>query len=63
PPLSVTDTMQQKMMTFMPVIISVFFLWIPSGLVLYWFVSNLSSIVQMLIIYRGMEKKGIKVRG
>ncbi|HAG39220.1 YidC/Oxa1 family membrane protein insertase, partial [Pseudoalteromonas sp. UBA6540] len=55
--------MQQKMMTFMPVIFSVFFLWFPSGLVLYWLVSNLISIVQMLIIYRGMEKQGIKVRG
>ena len=58
-PMTVTDPMQQKMMTFMPVI----FLWFPSGLVLYWLVSNLISIVQMLIIYRGMEKKGIKVRG
>jgi len=62
-PMTVTDPMQQKIMTFMPVIFSVFFLWFPSGLVLYWLVSNLISIVQMLIIYRGMEKKGIKVRG
>ncbi|WKD22388.1 membrane protein insertase YidC [Pseudoalteromonas sp. KG3] len=62
-PMTVTDPMQQKMMTFMPVIFSVFFLWFPSGLVLYWLVSNLISIAQMLIIYRGMEKQGIKVRG
>ena len=62
-PMTVTDPMQQKMMTFMPVIFSVFFLWFPSGLVLYWLVSNLISIAQMLYIYRGMEKKGIKVRG
>ncbi|MGO3848627.1 MAG: membrane protein insertase YidC [Pseudoalteromonas prydzensis] len=62
-PMTVQDPMQQKMMTFMPVIFSVFFLWFPSGLVLYWLVSNLISIAQMLIIYRGMEKKGIKVRG
>ncbi|WP_370302131.1 membrane protein insertase YidC [Pseudoalteromonas tunicata] len=62
-PMTVTDPMQQKMMTYMPVIFSVFFLWFPSGLVLYWLVSNLISIAQMLIIYRGMEKKGIKVRG
>ncbi len=62
-PMTVTDPMQQKMMTFMPVIFSIFFLWFPSGLVLYWLVSNLISIAQMLIIYRGMEKKGIKVRG
>ncbi len=62
-PMTVTDPMQQKMMTFMPVIFSVFFLWFPSGLVLYWLVSNLISIAQMLYIYRGMEKQGIKVRG
>ncbi|MEM0515714.1 membrane protein insertase YidC [Pseudoalteromonas sp. YIC-827] len=62
-PMTVTDPMQQKMMTWMPVFFSVFFLWFPSGLVLYWLVSNLISIAQMLIIYRGMEKKGMKVRG
>ncbi len=62
-PITVTDPMQHKMMTYMPVLFSIFFLWFPSGLVLYWLVSNLISIAQMLIIYRGMEKKGIKVRG
>ncbi|WP_194868802.1 membrane protein insertase YidC [Pseudoalteromonas sp. PPB1] len=62
-PMTVTDPMQQKMMTWMPVIFSVFFIWFPSGLVLYWLVSNLISIAQMLYIYRGMEKKGMKVRG
>lgn len=62
-PMTITDPMQQKMMTWMPVVFSVFFLWFPSGLVLYWLVSNLISIAQMLIIYRGMEKKGMKVRG
>ncbi|MEL0642734.1 YidC/Oxa1 family membrane protein insertase, partial [Pseudoalteromonas aliena] len=51
-PMTVTDPIQQKMMTFMPVIFSVFFLSFPSGLVLYWLVSNLISIVLMLIIYR-----------
>lgn len=61
-PMTVTDPMQQKMMTWMPVIFSVFFIWFPSGLVMYWLVSNLISIAQMLIIYRGMEKKGMKVR-
>ncbi len=33
-PTTVTDLMQQKIMTFMPVIFTVFFLWFPSGLVL-----------------------------
>ena len=62
-PMTVTDPMQQKLMTYMPVVFSIFFIWFPSGLVLYWLVSNLISIAQMLIIYRGMEKKGMKVRG
>ncbi len=61
-PTTITDPMQQKMMTWMPVIFSVFFIWFPSGLVLYWLVSNLISIAQMLYIYRGMEKKGIKAK-
>ncbi|AOT10104.1 membrane protein insertase YidC [Pseudoalteromonas luteoviolacea] len=61
-PMTITDPMQQKMMTYMPVAFSIFFIWFPSGLVLYWLVSNIISIAQMLIIYRGMEKKGIKVR-
>lgn len=39
-PTTVTDPMQQKIMTFMPVIFTVFFLWFPSGLVLYYIVSN-----------------------
>ena len=51
------DPMQQKMMLWMPVIFSVFFLWFPSGLVLYWLVSNLISIAQMLYIYKQIDKK------
>ncbi|MFQ8771736.1 MAG: membrane protein insertase YidC [Escherichia coli] len=35
-PTTVTDPMQQKIMTCMPVIFTVFFLWFPSGLVLYY---------------------------
>ncbi|WP_423187967.1 membrane protein insertase YidC [Alishewanella sp. d11] len=61
-PMQVTDPLQQKLMMWMPVAFSVFFLWFPSGLVLYWLVSNLISIAQMLYIYRGMEKKGLHTR-
>jgi len=60
--MTVTDPMQQKIMLWMPVAFSVFFLWFPSGLVLYWVISNLISLAQMLYIYRGMEKKGLYVR-
>jgi len=61
-PMTVTDPMQQKIMMWMPVAFSVFFLWFPSGLVLYWVVSNLISLAQMLYIYHGMEKKGLYTR-
>lgn len=50
--------MQQKVMNFMPLIFMFFFLWFPAGLVLYWLVSNLITIVQQQMIYRGLEKKG-----
>lgn len=58
-PTTVTDPMQQKIMTFMPVIFTVFFLWFPSGLVLYYIVSNLVTILQQQLIYRGLEKRGL----
>jgi YidC/Oxa1 family membrane protein insertase len=61
-PMTVTDPMQQKIMMWMPVAFSIFFLWFPSGLVLYWLVSNLISLAQMLYIYRGMEKKGLHTK-
>jgi len=56
-PVTVQDPMQQKIMKYMPVVFSVFMAWFPSGLVLYWFVSNVISIVQMKIIFNGIENK------
>ncbi|MCS2151500.1 membrane protein insertase YidC [Scandinavium goeteborgense] len=61
-PTTVTDPMQQKIMTFMPVIFTAFFLWFPSGLVLYYIVSNLVTIIQQQLIYRGLEKRGLHSR-
>ncbi|BDY07121.1 membrane protein insertase YidC [Ferrimonas sp. YFM] len=54
------DPMQQKMMQYMPVIFTVFFLWFPSGLVLYWLVGNLVAIAQQWYIYRSLEVQGLK---
>jgi len=51
-----TDPMQQKMMQFMPIIFTVFFLWFPSGLVLYWVVSNIVTLLQQTYIYRAIDK-------
>ena len=39
-----TDPMQAKVMKFLPIIFTVFFLWFPSGLVLYWVVNNILAI-------------------
>lgn len=58
-PTPVDDPLQRKMMTFMPLIFTVFFLWFPSGLVLYYIVSNLFTIAQQRIIYWELEKKGL----
>jgi len=59
-PTTITDPMQQKIMQWMPVMMSVFFLWFPAGLVLYWLVSNVITLVQAKMIYASMEKRGIK---
>ncbi len=40
------DPMQRKIMMFMPVVFTIMFINFPSGLVLYWFVNNLLSILQ-----------------
>ncbi|CUX97117.1 membrane protein insertase YidC [Candidatus Hoaglandella endobia] len=56
-PTTITDPIQRKIMIFMPFIFTVFFLWFPSGLVLYYIVSNLVTLIQQQLIYRGIEKK------
>jgi YidC/Oxa1 family membrane protein insertase len=58
-PTTITDPMQQKIMQWMPVMMSVFFLWFPAGLVLYWLVSNVITLVQAKMIYASMEKRGL----
>jgi YidC/Oxa1 family membrane protein insertase len=43
------DPVQQKMMMAMPLVFTFMFLWAPSGLVIYWFVSNLLAIGQQYV--------------
>jgi YidC/Oxa1 family membrane protein insertase len=50
------DPMQAKIMQWMPVMFTFFFLWFPSGLVLYWLVNNLLSIAQQYVITKQIEK-------
>ncbi|MDO6441770.1 membrane protein insertase YidC [Marinobacter sp. 2_MG-2023] len=49
------DPMQAKIMKLMPVVFTVFFLWFPAGLVLYWLVNNILSISQQWYITRKIE--------
>ena len=46
------DPTQQRMMLFMPLIFMTMFIWAPSGLVLYWTVSNLWAIGQQTVTNR-----------
>lgn len=57
PTAATMDPMQQKIMQFMPVIMTVFFLFFPAGLVLYWLFNNLLSIAQQLYVTNKVEKE------
>ncbi|MFD2230033.1 membrane protein insertase YidC [Alkalimarinus sediminis] len=49
------DPVQAKVMKLMPILFTVFFLWFPAGLVLYWVVNNILSIAQQWVITRNIE--------
>ena len=51
------DPIQAKVMMFMPIMFSALFFFFPAGLVLYWLVNNLFSIVQQWLINRSLETK------
>ena len=58
------DPVQARVMQMMPIMFSIFFLFFPSGLVLYWVVQNLISIVQQWYINRTLEREAqAKARG
>ena len=52
------DPMQARVFKLMPVLFTFFFLWFPSGLVLYWLINNILSILQQWYVTRQIEKKG-----
>ncbi len=51
-PTNESMELQAKLMQFMPIIFTVMFWGLPSGLILYWTVSNILSIIQQLYINR-----------
>lgn len=44
------DPIQARIMQMLPIVFTVFFLWFPSGLVLYWVTNNILSIAQQVYI-------------
>ena len=56
-PTTFTDPMQEKIMKFLPLIFTFFFVTFPAGLTLYWFTNNLASIVQQYYVNRLFAKK------
>ena len=56
------DPMQAKIMQWLPVIFTFFFLWFPAGLVLYWVVNNLLSMAQQYVITRQIENSDAKAK-
>ncbi len=54
------DPVQAKVMKIMPVAFSVFFFFFPAGLVLYWLVNNVLSIIQQWHINRMLERANLR---
>jgi YidC/Oxa1 family membrane protein insertase len=50
------DPVQAKVMQFMPFVFSIFFFFFPAGLVLYWLVNNILSILQQWQIQRMFDR-------
>jgi YidC/Oxa1 family membrane protein insertase len=50
------DPMQAKIMKMLPIVFTVFFLWFPAALVLYWVTNNILSITQQYVITKRIEK-------
>jgi len=57
------DPVQAKVMKIMPVAFSIFFFFFPAGLVLYWLVNNVLSILQQWHINRVLERGNVKHPG
>ena len=55
-PTNFTDPMQEKIMKFLPLIFTFFFMAFPAGLTLYWTVNNLASIIQQYTINKMFAK-------
>ena len=59
-PSNFTDPLQEKIFKWFPVIMTIFFVYFPSGLVLYWLVNNLFTIGQQYFINTMYAKQKAK---
>jgi YidC/Oxa1 family membrane protein insertase len=58
-----TDPIQAKVMKIMPVVFSVFFFFFPAGLVLYWLVNNVLSILQQWYVNKAIHAAALAKKG
>ena len=56
-PTNFTDPMQEKIMKFLPLIFTFFFVTFPAGLTLYWFINNLFSVAQQCYVNSIFDKE------
>jgi len=54
---AIADPAQRKMMYFMPIMFTWFFINLPAGLVLYWLVNNLLGIVQQYLVNKEADSR------
>lgn len=59
-PTNFTDPMQEKIMKYLPLIFTFFFVTFPAGLTLYWFVNNVCSVIQQIFVNKLFEKHKVK---
>lgn len=58
-PSAIADPTQAKIFKFLPVVFTLFLITFPAGLVLYWTVSNIFSIIQQLLINKMLARKKV----
>lgn len=61
-PTPVTDPIQKKVLMAMPLVFTFMFCTFPAGLTIYWLISNIFTILQQVIIFKSLEKRGLHVR-
>ena len=57
------DPIQQRIIMFLPLVITVFFMFFPAGLVLYWFINNIVSMTQQYYVNRRHDAEQASRRG